>query len=176
MWSHDMSFIYTVEWEQELLNLYRNANSKEDDMKIIALLGLLNTAENRNDERIAWALFRCLEISIEGIDETVYNALSKIDYEFYYLYLFKYAEQYYGSEDSEIAYCLNWRRGELGLSDLEKEVFPAAQKYLSTHTLKRLIFDVEDLGLNEFEDEDEDEPYVSLVNFFKEEVSRRNEK
>jgi len=101
------------------------------------------------------------------------DALSKIDYEFYYLYFFKYAEQYYGSEDSEIAYCLNWRRGELGLSDLEKEVFPAAQKYLSTHTLKRLIFDVEDLGLNEFEDEDE--PYVSLVNFFKEEVSRRGE-
>jgi len=175
MWSDDMSFIYTEEWEQELLNLYRNGNTKEEMMRIIALLDLLDTAEDLNsDERIAWALFRCLEISIDGMDQKVLNALSDIDYEFYYLYLFKYVEQYYGSEDSEIVYCLNWNGGELGLSDLEKEVFPAAQKYLSTHTLKRLIFDVEDLGLNEFEDEDE--PYVSLVNFFKEEVSRRNEK
>jgi len=170
MWSDVMSFIYTEEWEQELLNLYRNGNTKEEMMRIIALLGLLGTAENRNDERIAWALFRCLEISIDGMDQKVLNALSKIDYEFYYLYLFKYAEQYYGIEGSDLIYCLNWNGGELGLSDLEKEVFPAAQKYLSTHTLKRLIFDVEDLGLNEFEEEGV--PYVPLVNFFKEGVNR----
>jgi len=164
-----MSFKYSEDWAEELVTLYRNANSIEDDERLYELLDAVE-GEGCCDIRLVQPLLECLEIGIEGTDQTVYGVLASIDYPIYYEGVFAIVNKYLdeGTDLSEEtkAYVamqvLDWQMRELTDEEYNKVVFPIVEKYLSVQQAKKYLIVLESRGVPE-----EYSDYKAIISFTK---------
>ena len=171
-----MSFKYSEDWAEELVTLYRNANSIEDDER---LYELLDAVEDCSDIKLVQPLIECLEIGIDGIDQTVYGVLASIDYPIYYEGVFAIVNKYLdeGTDLSEEtkAYVamevLDWQMRELTDEEYNKVVFPIVEKYLSVQQAKKYLIVLESRGVPE--EYNDNKAIISFYHFFKKMVKEQ---
>ncbi|OMH25754.1 hypothetical protein [Motiliproteus sp. MSK22-1] len=160
-----MGFTYSREWENELVSLYQNADSEEDDEKIYALL---ERVDRYDDIRTARALFKCLKIEIEGIDQAAINILGAMDYVLYYEAVFQTISTYSDSELADAVSLLDWPGGTLSLQDLESNVFIFIDNNLDINRMKKLVHEIEETDYHE------EQPHMYFYNYFKHKIAEKS--
>ena len=147
-----MTFIYTKEWEDELLGLYQAMDEGQDfDEKFDELIEI---ARNSDDTRVVQALIRCLAIQLEGVDQQVEGVLGSIDHDVYYEGVFQIVSDYFEFEtDKNHGDFFSIQILSRGYTDkppeykqyapskdeVEARFIPIAKKYLSVEELKQFV-------------------------------------
>ena len=166
-----MSFKYTQEWADELLNLYNKQYdcTREEFYRINELLKMV---ENTNDVRVVQVLIECLCIEIEGVDETVKNTLNTMSFEVYYEGLFSSLRLYIEAWGEEFGLYFSswldeWYARELTQEELESIVFPLAKRYLNKEDMKNAIKNIEESDMLG------DSPIDEFYTFFNKELNSK---
>lgn len=154
-------FKYTNKWAEEIyeLTLKKPILDNEQDY----LLKSYQKANYTKDIRAVAALIKCLEVQVEGREETIHGTLSTVEYSLYYQAVFQYAPSLFNSSNPEAAiYLLDWTRRNLTKPEL-MEVVSMSEKYLNKKYLQKYIEEMDEYSY-EYQEE---EPYCSFYNNFK---------
>jgi len=163
-----MQFTYSEEWREELLKHAYNEDIVRDD--VYRLGDLIVMADSTKDPKVVETLLLTMaQDDMGGMDQTVENTLSSVDYKAYYEVLFKLMPKYLNKFCYFDVHLLEMTHGNEYPDEEWEYIESVAKKYLDKKTIQEIIESLEKDGYID------DYPYDKFHQLFKKLLKEKSE-
>lgn len=168
-----MKLKYNEIWAEEVLKHSNNKDISGDET--MRLVELIDMADYTEDVKIIRVLFLALQAEdLGGVPETIFGALSTIDYKDYYLVLFELIPQILQSNNQDLSvYLLSMKSGDKFTLKEWNTIKQLSAKYLNNEVLREILKLMENNKY--FTLDSEDYPFPEFHQLFKKLLKEKSE-